>query len=56
MSKVTFDVEVDSGNSPKTLKGLRDELESINEELEQVEVGSKALTTYLNKLQRRVVR
>ena len=42
MSKVTFDVEVDSGNSPKTLKGLRDELESINEELEQVEVGSKA--------------
>ena len=42
MSKVTFDVEVDSGNSSKTLKGLRDELESINEELEQVEVGSKA--------------
>jgi len=42
MSKVTFDVEVDSGNSSKTLKGLRDELESINEELEQVEIGSKA--------------
>lgn len=42
MSKVTFDVEVDSGNSSKTLKGLRDELTSINEELEQVEVGSKA--------------
>ena len=40
--KVIFDVEVDSGNSTKTLKGLRDELESINEELEQVEVGSKA--------------
>ena len=42
MSKVTFDVEVDSGNSSKTLKGLRDELTSINEELEQVEIGSKA--------------
>ena len=42
MSKVTFDVEVDSGNSSKTLKGLREELTSINEELEQVEVGSKA--------------
>ena len=40
--QIIFDVEVDSGNSPKTLKGLRDELESINEELEQVEVGSKA--------------
>ena len=42
MSKVTFDVEVDSGNSPKTLRGLREELEAINEELENVEVGSKA--------------
>jgi hypothetical protein len=42
MSKVTFDVEVDSGNSSKTLKGLREELTSINEELEQVEIGSKA--------------
>ena len=39
--QIVFDVEVDSGNSPKTLKGLREELESINEELEQVEVGSK---------------
>ena len=42
MSKLTFDVEVDSGNSSKTLKGLREELTSINEELEQVEIGSKA--------------
>ena len=39
--QIVFDVEVDSGNSPKTLKGLREELESINEELENVEVGSK---------------
>lgn len=42
MSTVTFDVEVDSGDSVKTLGTMRDELEAINEELEQVEVGSKA--------------
>ena len=45
MSKVVFDVEVDSGNSVKTLGSLRDELEAINEELEQVEVGSKEFVT-----------
>ena len=45
MSKVVFDVEVDSGNSVKTLGSLRDELEAINSELEQVEVGSKEFVT-----------
>jgi len=39
--QITFDVEVDSGNSVKTLGSLKDELEAINAELEQVEVGSK---------------
>ena len=39
---VTFDVEVDSGNSVKTLATMKKELEDINAELEEVEVGSKA--------------
>lgn len=39
--QITFDVEVDSGNSVKTLGSLKEELEAINSELEQVEVGSK---------------
>lgn len=41
MPTVVFDVEVDEGQSVKTLGTLRTELEQINEELEQVEVGSK---------------
>ena len=45
MATVTFDVGVDVGNSPKTLKSLKEELEAINEELEQTEIGSKAFTT-----------
>ncbi len=50
MSKtIQFDVEVDSGNSVKTLGTLRDELEAINEELEQVPVGSKAFTELSDK-------
>jgi len=44
MATLTFGVEVDAGNSPKTLKSLKDELEAINEELEQTEIGSKAFT------------
>ena len=39
---VTFDVNVDTGNSVKTLATMKAELQSINEELEQVEVGSQA--------------
>ncbi len=49
MSKVTFDVEVDSGNSVKTLGTLKDELEAINEELEQTAIGSKAFTELSDK-------
>ena len=49
MSKVVFDVEVDSGNSVKTLGSLKDELEAINAELEQTEVGSKAFTELSDK-------
>ena len=49
MSKVVFDVEVDSGNSVKTLGSLKAELEAINEELEQTEVGSKAFTELSDK-------
>jgi chromosome segregation ATPase len=44
MPTVVFDVEVDEGQSVKTLGSLRTELEKINEELEQVEVGSKEFT------------
>lgn len=39
--QITFDVGVDTGDSVKTLGTMRSELEQINEELEQVEVGSK---------------
>ena len=46
---IQFDVEVDSGNSVKTLGTLREELEQINEELEQVPVGSKAFTELSDK-------
>src|SRR5210317_515746 len=50
MSKtIQFDVEVDSGNSVKTLGTLREELEQINEELEQVAIGSKAFTELSDK-------
>jgi archaellum component FlaC len=41
---VAFDVEVESGNSVKTLGSLKEQLAQINEELEQVEIGSKAFT------------
>jgi len=44
MSTMTFNVDVDAGDSPKTLKSLKEELEKINEELEQTEIGSKAFT------------
>lgn len=47
--QITFDVEVDSGNSVKTLGNLKDELEAINEELEQTEIGSKAFTELSDK-------
>lgn len=50
MSKsIVFDVEVDSGNSVKTLGSLKTELEEINAELEDVEVGSKAFTELSDK-------
>ena len=49
MATVTFDVAVDAGNSPKTLKSLKEELEAINEELEQTEIGSKAFTELSDK-------
>lgn len=50
MSKsIVFDVEVDSGNSAKTLGSLKTELEEINAELENVEVGSKAFTELSDK-------
>ena len=49
MATMTFGVEVDAGNSPKTLKSLKEELEKINEELEGVEVGSKAFTQLSDK-------
>ena len=41
---VAFDVEVNSGQSVKTLDGLKKELEKINAELEQTEIGSAAFT------------
>ena len=41
---VAFDVEVNSGNSIKTLDSLKKELEQINAELEQTEIGSAAFT------------
>ena len=47
--QITFDVEVDSGNSVKTLGSLKEQLEAINEELEQTEVGSKAFTELSDK-------
>jgi hypothetical protein len=46
---VAFDVEVDSGNSVKTLGSLKDQLEAINEQLEQTEIGSKAFTELSDK-------
>ena len=46
---IAFDVEVDSGSSVKTLGSLKAELEAINEELENVEVGSKAFTELSDK-------
>ena len=50
MSKtIQFDVEVDSGDSVKTLGSLKKELEQINEELEQTEIGSKAFTELSDK-------
>ena len=50
MSKsIVFDVEVDSGNSVKTLGSLKTELEEINAELEEVEIGSKAFTELSDK-------
>ena len=42
---ITFDVNVDSKDSAKTLGSLRADLEKINEELEQTEVGSKAFNS-----------
>lgn len=41
---VAFEVEVNSGNSVKTLDSLKKELEQINAELEQTEIGSAAFT------------
>jgi len=41
---VAFDVEIDSGNSVKTLGSLKEQLEQINEQLEKTEIGSKAFT------------
>jgi len=46
---ITFDVNVDSKDSAKTLGSLRAELEKINEELEQTEVGSKAFNSLSDK-------
>ena len=46
---IAFDVEVDSGQSVKTLGSLKTELASINEELENVEIGSKAFTELSDK-------
>jgi hypothetical protein len=46
---VAFDVEVDSGSSVKTLAGLKTQLEQINEQLEQAEIGSKAFTELSDK-------
>ena len=39
-----FNVEVNEGNSTNTLKGLKEELELINQQLEEVEIGSAAFT------------
>lgn len=41
---VAFNVEIDEGNSVKTLGSLKTQLEQINEQLEQTEIGSKAFT------------
>lgn len=46
---VAFDVEIDGGNSVKTLSGLKTQLEQINEQLEQTEIGSKAFTELSDK-------
>ena len=46
---IAFDVEVDSGQSVKTLGSLKTELAAINEELENVEIGSKAFTELSDK-------
>ena len=49
MATMTFGVNVDAGNSPKTLKSLKEDLEKINEELEGVEVGSEAFNKLADK-------
>lgn len=41
---LAFEVEVNSGNSVKTLDSLKKELAAINTELEQTEIGSAAFT------------
>lgn len=46
---VAFDVEIDSGNSVKTLGSLKEQLEQINEQLEKTEIGSKAFTELSDK-------
>ena len=46
---MTYNVEVDSGDSVKTLGTLRDELEQINEELEKVKVGSKEFVQHFDR-------
>ena len=46
---ISFNVDVNEGNSAKTLGELRAELEAINEELEQTEIGSKAFTELSDK-------
>jgi hypothetical protein len=46
---MTFNVDVDAGDSPKTLKSLKEELEAINEQLEQTEIGSRAFTELSDK-------
>ena len=46
---ISFNVDVNEGNSAKTLGDLRSELQAINEELEQTEIGSKAFTELSDK-------
>ena len=41
---MTFNVDVNAGDSPRTLKTLKDELELINQQLEEVAIGSNAFT------------
>jgi hypothetical protein len=41
---MTFNVDVNAGDSPRTLKTLKDELELINQQLEEVEINSAAFT------------